>query len=106
MSERIHALAQQLTGKISIDDCSIDELQHMVQRHPYYAPAQFLLLQKLRQSGTPEQAEAQYRKAVLFYHDPLLFEHFISSNRFYVEEIAVDNIPSVDNDFVEEENFE
>jgi len=88
MSDRIQALAQQVTGKKSIDDCSIDELQHMAKRHPYYAPVQFLLLQKLRQSGTPEQAEAQYRKAVLFYHDPLLFEYFISSNKFYVEEMA------------------
>ncbi|RYZ30040.1 MAG: hypothetical protein EOO10_04260 [Chitinophagaceae bacterium] len=91
MSDRIQALAQQITGKKSIDDCSIDELQHMAKRHPYYAPIQFLLLQKLRQSGTPEQAEAQYRKAVLFYHDPLLFEYFISSNNFYVEEMATAN---------------
>ncbi len=106
MSGRIQALAQQLTGKKSIDECSIDELQHMVQRHPYYAPAQFLLLQKLRQAGTPEQAEAQYRKAVLFYHDPLLFEHFISSNRFYVEEIAVDNFPSTEEEIVEDEQVE
>ena len=84
----MHALAQQLTGKKTLDDCSIDEVRHIAHRHPYFAPAQFLLLQKLRQAGSPEEADAQYRKAVLFFHDPLLFEHFISSNKFYVEEIA------------------
>jgi hypothetical protein len=86
MSNRIHALAQQITGKQSLEECSLDELQHLTQRYPYFAPAQFLLLQKLRKSGTTEEAEAQYRKSVLFYHDPLLFEQFISSDKFYVEE--------------------
>ena len=88
MSNRMHALAQGLTGKTTLDDCSIEEVQHIAQRHPYFAPAQFLLLQKLRQAGKAEEAEAQYRKAVLYFHDPLLFEHFISSNKFYVDEIA------------------
>jgi hypothetical protein len=86
MSNRIHALAQQITGKQSLEECSLDELQHLTQRYPYFAPAQFLLLQKLRQSGTTEESEAQYRKSVLFYHDPFLFEQFISSDKFYVDE--------------------
>jgi hypothetical protein len=86
MSNRIHALAQQITGNQSLEECSLDELQHLTLRYPYFAPAQFLLLQKLRQSGTTEEAEAQYRKSVLFYHDPLLFEQFISSDKFYVDE--------------------
>ena len=86
MGERIHALAQNLNGKDNLDEWSIDELRHIVKRHPYFAPAQFLLLQKLRQSGTPEEADAQYRKAVLYYHDPLMFEQFISANQFYTNE--------------------
>ncbi|HEX8313741.1 MAG TPA: hypothetical protein VF609_02030 [Flavisolibacter sp.] len=87
MSNRIHALAQQITGKAGLEECSIEELQQIAHRYPYFAPAQFLLLQKLRQAGTAEEAGAQYQKAVLFYHDPLLFEHFIASNKFYVEEV-------------------
>lgn len=87
MSNRIHALAQQINGKAGLEEFSVEELRQIAHRYPYYAPAQFLLLQKLRQSGSPDDAEAQYRKAVLFYHDPLLFEHFIASNKFYVEEI-------------------
>ena len=86
MSNRIHALAQQLTGKASIEECSLEELQHIARRHPYFSSAQFLLLQKLRQLNSPE-AEAQYKKAVLFYPDPLLFDYFISSDKFYVDEL-------------------
>ncbi|HUC79645.1 MAG TPA: hypothetical protein VMR70_01965 [Flavisolibacter sp.] len=86
MGDRFQALAKSLNGKDRLEEWSIDELRHLVKRQPYFAPAQFLLLQKLRQSGTPEEAEAQYRKAVLYYHDPLLFEQFIASNRFYTEE--------------------
>ena len=76
MSNRIHALTQQLTGKASIEECSLEEIQHIARRHPYFSSAQFLLLQKLRQLDSPE-AEAQYKKAVLFYPDPLLFDYFL-----------------------------
>src|SRR5215203_996720 len=101
MSNRIHALAQQLTGKASIDECSLEELQHIARRHPYFSSAQFLFLQKLRQLNSPE-AEAQYKKAVLFYPDPLLFDYFISSDKFYVDESNLidhidhedDNVPT------------
>lgn len=85
MSERIHALAQLLPGKSSLDECSVDELQHLTKRYPYFAPAQFLLLQKLKAIGSPA-AEAQQRKAVLYYHDPLQFDYFVSSDKFYVDD--------------------
>src|SRR4051812_29913413 len=94
MSERIHALAQFLLGKPSLEECSLDELQHLTKRYPYFAPAQFLLLQKLKTSGSPD-AEAQQRKAVLFYHDPLQFEYFASPENFLVDEAELSsNIPA------------
>src|SRR5689334_2961007 len=85
MGERIHALAQLLLGKSSINECSIDELQHLVKRYPYFAPAQFLLLQKLKSEGLPG-GDAQQQKAVLYYPDPLQFEYFISSENFFKDE--------------------
>jgi hypothetical protein len=84
MSERIHALAYNLFGKASVEECDIDEVRHLATQHPYFAPAQFLLLQKLKQTGSPEYT-AQMQKAVLFYHNPLEFEFFINSDRFYTE---------------------
>jgi hypothetical protein len=85
MSERIHALAQLLLGKASLEECSIEELQHLTKRYPYFAPAQFLLLQKLKAIASPDY-ESQQRKAVLYFHDPLQFDYFVSSDKFYFDE--------------------
>jgi len=84
MSERIHALAYQLFGKTSIDECDLDEVRHLAMQHPYFAPAQFLLLQKLKQTHS-EEYTAQLQKAVLYYHNPLEFEYFVNNDRFYTE---------------------
>lgn len=90
MSNRIHALAQQLTGKTSIEECSLDEVRQIALRYPYFAPAQFLLAQKLKQTDSSEW-ELQQKKAVLFFHDPLLFDQFISSDNFYSDPVFVEN---------------
>lgn len=84
MSERIHVLAQQLFGKSSIDECDLQEIKTLADRYPYFAPAQFLFLEKLKKENAPEYS-AQLQKAVLYYHDPLEFEYFISSGRFETE---------------------
>jgi hypothetical protein len=84
MSERIHALAYQLFGKSSVDECDLHEIKSMTERYPYFAPARFLLLEKLKSSQAPEFT-SQLQKAVLYYHHPLEFEQFISSDRFYTD---------------------
>ena len=84
MSERIHALAQRLLGKSTIEDCNLEEVKSLAQRFPYFAPAQFLLLEKLKQEGA-EEYSAQVQKSILYYHNPLEFQYFISSDRFYTE---------------------
>lgn len=84
MSERIHLLAQQIFGKSSIEECTLAEIKDLANRYPYFAPAQFLLLEKLKQEKAPEY-EAQLQKSVLYYHNPLEFEYFISSDQFYTE---------------------
>lgn len=84
MSERIHVLAQQLLGKPSVDECDLEEIKQLVSRYPYFAPAQFLLLEKLKKENSAEYS-AQLQKAVLYYHNPLEFEYFISPDRFQTE---------------------
>lgn len=88
MSERMHALAQLVLGKSSVEECSLAELQNLVKRCPYFAPAQFLLLQKLASDGSPE-VEQQRQKAVLYYHDPLQFSHFLSAGHFYNDDLML-----------------
>lgn len=84
MSERIHSLAYRLFGKSSIDECGLQEIRTLAERYPYFAPAQFLLLEKLKRIGS-EEYQVQSQKAVLYYHNPIEFEQFISSDRFYTE---------------------
>ncbi|HEY0067177.1 MAG TPA: hypothetical protein VGB46_07440, partial [Flavisolibacter sp.] len=81
---RIHALAYRLFGKSSIDECGLQDIRTLAERYPYFAPAQFLLLEKLKRTGS-EDYQVQSQKAVLYYHNPIEFEQFISSDRFYTE---------------------
>ena len=84
MSERIHALAQHLFGKATIEECDLSEVKGLANRYPYFASAQFLLLEKLKQEGA-EEYNAQLQKAILYYPDPIAFQYFINSDRFYTE---------------------
>jgi len=84
MSERIHALAHRLLGKATIEECDLQEVKNLAQRFPYFASAQFLLLEKLKQEGSAAYP-AQVQKSILYYHDPLSFQYFIDSDRFYTE---------------------
>jgi hypothetical protein len=102
MSERIHVLAQQLFGKSSVDECDLQEIRNLVTRYPYFAPAQFLLLEKLKKENSPEYS-SQLQKAVLYYYDPLEFEYFISSGRFETEIIFTEDTRVVTTENYEEE---
>jgi hypothetical protein len=84
MSERIHVLAQRLFGKPSVAACDLEEIKTLAHSYPYFAPAQFLLLEKLKQDNDPGYT-AQLQKAVLYYHNPLDFEYFIASDKFYTD---------------------
>lgn len=103
MSERIHVLAQQLFGKASIDECDLQQIKDLANRYPYFAPAQFLLLEKLKKETSPEYS-SQLQKAVLYYHDPLEFEFFMSRDRFKIEIdfVESDRPSSVSNEQEEE----
>jgi hypothetical protein len=104
MSERIHVLAQQLFGKPSVDECDLQQIKDLAARYPYFAPAQFLLLEKLKKENSPEYS-AQLQKAVLYYHNPLEFEYFISSDRFETEmDFEESDQPSAISNEAEEEN--
>lgn len=106
MSERIHVLAQQVFGKSSIDDCDLQEIKDLAGRYPYFAPVQFLLLEKLKKENSPEYT-TQLQKAVLYYHNPLEFDYFISSERFETQvDFTESDQPSIIEPEQEEESFD
>lgn len=107
MSERIQVLAQQIFGKASLQECDLQEIKELAQRYPYFSPAQFLLLEKLKQENAPGYA-AQLQKSVLYYHDPVEFQYFISPDRFYSELDPEKNIgyPPISHEAIEEKTFQ
>lgn len=84
MSESTQALANLLPGKHSLDDYTLQEIEQLTQQYPYFVPAQFLLLQKLKHAD-PEQFQKALQKARLYYHDPLQLEWILSSEKFQLE---------------------
>ena len=84
MSESTQALADLLPGKDSVDDYTLHEIEQLTQQYPYFAPAQFLLLKKLKQAD-PGQYQKALQKARLYYHDPLQLEWILSSDKFQLE---------------------
>src|SRR5688572_19935220 len=83
----IHLLANQVLEKSSIEDCSVEELETLVNRYPYFAPARFLLAQKLQREASPG-AEKAMSRAILYYPSPLSFFEFIQPERFEIEMVT------------------
>jgi hypothetical protein len=76
MTDRFNLISQQLLQK-DFSDCSIEELQLLAQQYPYFAPAQFLLVRKLKEENSPQYAE-QFQKATLYHHNPLSLDLIIN----------------------------
>lgn len=109
MTNRFDVLTQQLFQK-NIIDCSVEELQNLADENPYFAPAQYALLIKLKEKDY-EKYQAQFQKAILYYHDPLSFNQFINEENYAFEletiaepEVALPFAIEVDKEI--KENFE
>jgi DNA-binding SARP family transcriptional activator len=83
MTTRFDVLTQQLFQK-NIAECTVEELENLVQEHPYFAPAQYALLLKLKESNDTSYS-AQFQKAILYYHDPLSFDKFINAENYQLD---------------------
>ena len=86
MTGRFDVLTQQLFQK-NISECTVEELQNLADTHPYFAPAQYALLTKLKETGDANY-ETQYQKAILYHHEPLEFEQFINGESYAVDFIV------------------
>ncbi len=82
MVNSLEQLAQSIFKK-PLDDCREEELLNFTQRYPYFGPGQFLYLKKLDPNS--EVYLKQYQKAVLFFHDPALFDQYIHPEAYQSE---------------------
>ena len=58
-----------LTQKNNLSEISVDELSHLVTKHPYFAPAQLALAVKLKEDNS-FQSHKQLQKAALYFSNP------------------------------------
>ncbi len=82
MVNSLEKLAQSIFKK-PLDDCREDELLNFTKRYPYFGAGHFLYLKKLDPSS--DSYKEQYQKAVLFCHDPALFDQFIHPEAYHSE---------------------
>lgn len=69
-------IVQHLFHQPSLQSVTVDELERMAQRHPYFAPAHFLLLKKMQDTAHPD-FNAQLHKTTLYFHNPLWLQFLL-----------------------------
>jgi len=108
LSERFNALSQQIFQK-KLEDCSVEELESLAHEYPYFAPAQYILLARLKDADYSRH-ESQLQKSILYYHDPLAFDHFINTGDYNVDfddlQIAEEPLPPATEETIIEESPE
>ena len=90
MTNRFDLLSQQLLQK-DLSKCSVDELKKISLQYPFFAPAQFLLLKKLKDVNDPLYHQ-QLQRAALYHHDSVAFEFLISEEE-YQNSFPVEIVP-------------
>jgi hypothetical protein len=109
MANRIDLLSQQLLQK-DISNCSVEEIKVISQQYPFFAPAQFILLRKLKDVYDPAYHQ-QVQRAVLYHHSPSAFEFLMNEEEYqssFPEEIVPvsEELPAAIDTVVTEENVD
>ena len=79
MNAPVNEITKSLTGKLSLRDCSVDELQQLVNKYPFFGPAQLLFAKKLKDQNTSSDNK-HIQRASLFFQNPVWFDHLINDN--------------------------
>jgi len=86
MHELINRLAFSLFRKNSLEQCSIEEIEHLAKQYPYFSSAQLLLAAKLKQTDNPG-FEKHLLSTSLHVNNPLWLDHLLNTKPT-TEEIA------------------
>src|SRR6187397_2406384 len=93
MHELINRLAFSLFRKNSLEQCSIEEIEHLAKQYPYFSSAQLLLAAKQKQTDHPD-FEKQLISTSLHVNNPLWLNHLLnskpSSEKIVIEEKVIE----------------
>ena len=87
MHEMINKLAFSLFRKNNLEECSVDEIEHLARQYPYFSSAQLLLAAKQKQTDH-SGFEKQLVSTSLHVNHPLWLDHLLNSNTF--EKIVIE----------------
>jgi hypothetical protein len=77
MNVHINQLVKSLLQKDSIEQCSLQELQHFADSNPHFGAAQLLLTKKLKIENS-DRYNDQLQKTFLYFHNPMWVEHLLN----------------------------
>lgn len=83
MSDRTDAMVQALFNKLSLQDCSLQQVDYLAHQYPYFSTAQLLLLQKAETNK--EAYAAQLQRTALHFSNPLQLRHWLHPEHFETE---------------------
>ena len=76
MNFTVNEITNSIAGKPSLSECSVDELRQLTSQYPFFGPAQFLFVKKLKEQDS-WQLKEQIQKASLYFQNPLWFDHIL-----------------------------
>lgn len=77
MNSTVNEITKSITGKHSLNDCSVEELQQLTSQYPFSAPVQFLLAKKLKEISS-DPLNKHIQKASLYFQNPLWFDYLLN----------------------------
>jgi hypothetical protein len=97
-------LAQEIFGK-SIEDCSVEEMHRATEQYPYFAPAHFLYIQKLKAENAVDFKE-QSVKAALYHHNILALDCLIYPEKYQTDIVFEEDPEPVVEEKIQEQTEE
>ncbi len=88
----VNQLAATITGKEGLSDCSIEELEQLVRRHPAFGPGHLLLAKKLEREQSPHYRNVA-DKLSLFVSNPLWLANLLDKEDVEIDPIAASGEP-------------
>ena len=78
MNFTVNEITNSVAGKPSLSECNVDELRQLASQYPFFGPAQFLFVKKLKEEDS-WQLKEQLQKVSLYFQNPLWFDHLLNA---------------------------
>jgi len=78
MNSTVDEITKSITGRPSLFEYNVDELQRLTSQYPFFAPAKFLLAKKMKENKS-FLFEEQIQKASIYFQNPIWLDHLLNN---------------------------